>query len=147
MARIYATDGTILGMEPEEGHQLELEALQRVVGGAIETVWLPKDRQWLVCNEKGRIVGLPENREAMAIWARNFPDGLGVNDGLVLGDVVVCSPTEIGDGSRGLNALTDDLLSFVGSNEAGEEVDMDDLWDLLLRLHTALDQEGYGTDA
>lgn len=37
-----------------------LEALQGIVGGYIETVWL-RDNCVLVCNEEGKLQGLPPN--------------------------------------------------------------------------------------
>lgn len=38
-----------------------LEALQKIVGGYIETVTVFTDAV-VICNEEGRILGLPENR-------------------------------------------------------------------------------------
>ena len=43
-----------------------LEALQKAVGGYIETVTLFEDVA-LICNEEGRLMGLPHNMEFLGI--------------------------------------------------------------------------------
>lgn len=43
-----------------------LKALQKVVGGYIETVTLFEDVT-LICNEEGRLMGLPDNMEFFGI--------------------------------------------------------------------------------
>jgi len=43
----------------------ELKAMQRIVGGYIEQVHIPAlAKHWLfvICNEEGRLIGLPPNR-------------------------------------------------------------------------------------
>lgn len=55
----------VLVKEPGKAAELReipntLEALQGIVGGYIETVWL-RDNCVLVCNEEGKLQGLPVN--------------------------------------------------------------------------------------
>lgn len=55
----------VLVKEPGKAAELReipntLEALQGIVGGYIETVWL-SDNSVLVCNEEGKLQGLPVN--------------------------------------------------------------------------------------
>jgi hypothetical protein len=60
----------------------ELETLQEAVGGLIQAVDLtPSLTMW--CNEEGKLVGLPVNPVATAMWTRYF----GESD-IILGDVV-----------------------------------------------------------
>lgn len=58
----------ILIVEPEKTPRLasisgDLESLQKVVGGYIEAVYPYNDLVALVCNEEGKLIGLPLNRK------------------------------------------------------------------------------------
>ena len=58
----------ILIVEPEKTPRLasisgDLESLQKVVGGHIEAVYPYNDPVALVCNEEGKLIGLPLNRK------------------------------------------------------------------------------------
>lgn len=59
-----------------------LETLQEAVGGLIQAVDLtPRLTMW--CNEEGKLMGLPVNPVATAMWTRYF----GETD-VIVGDVV-----------------------------------------------------------
>lgn len=59
-----------------------LETLQEAVGGLIQAVDLtPSLTMW--CNEEGKLIGLPVNPVATAMWTRYF----GETD-IIVGDVV-----------------------------------------------------------
>lgn len=58
----------ILIVEPEKTPRMaaisgDLESLQKVVGGHIEAVYPYNDPVALVCNEEGKLIGLPLNRK------------------------------------------------------------------------------------
>ncbi|MHB8963372.1 MAG: DUF3846 domain-containing protein [Saccharofermentanales bacterium] len=58
----------ILIVEPEKTPRMatisgDLESLQMVVGGYIEAVYPYNDLVALVCNEEGKLIGLPLNRK------------------------------------------------------------------------------------
>jgi hypothetical protein len=58
----------ILIVEPEKTPRMaaisgDLESLQKVVGGYIEAVYPYNDLVALVCNEEGKLIGLPLNRK------------------------------------------------------------------------------------
>lgn len=57
----------VLLVKPETHPQLveienELEVLQKIVGGLIETVYPFKDEVCLICNEEGKLLNLQMNR-------------------------------------------------------------------------------------
>ena len=68
MAKIIQVDGTEKDVNKEK---LTLEYMQEVVGGYIEIVTFP-DRTMLICNEEGRLKGLPINKRASEIWYIQF---------------------------------------------------------------------------
>lgn len=58
----------VLIIEPERAPRLaeisgDLESLQGIVGGLIEAVYPYDDPVALICNEEGKLLGLPLNRE------------------------------------------------------------------------------------
>ena len=58
----------VLIVEPEKTPHMasingDLESLQKVVGGYIEAVYPYNDPVALVCNEEGKLIGLPLNRK------------------------------------------------------------------------------------
>ena len=58
----------VLIVEPEKAPRMaaisgDLESLQKVVGGHIEAVYPYNDPVALVCNEEGKLIGLPLNRK------------------------------------------------------------------------------------
>ena len=49
-----------------------LKAAQEFVGGYVEMVTFPND-DILIFNEEGKLMGLPLNPEATALWRAHFP--------------------------------------------------------------------------
>ena len=85
MARLLRADGTIAPItEP-----LTLAAMQRLVGGYIETVSLggsPGRWHVLIVNEDGRGLGLKLNARASMLYRGNPPR----HDGVIVGDAIEC---------------------------------------------------------
>ena len=58
----------VLIVEPNKAPRMEeingdLESLQKIVGGFIEAVYPYDDPVALICNEEGKLIGLPLNRK------------------------------------------------------------------------------------
>lgn len=58
----------VLIIEPEKAPRMatisgDLESLQKVVGGYIQAVYPYEDPVALVCNDEGKLIGLPLNRQ------------------------------------------------------------------------------------
>ena len=51
----------------EEGKEPTLEEMQKIVGGSIEIVYDDGNMQ-IICNEEGKILGLPYNEKATLLW-------------------------------------------------------------------------------
>ena len=72
---------------------MTLKEMQDAVGGKIELV-IDDGKTQIVCNEEGKIKGLPENEEATTLWYKKYQEDSGapfllpVHDVLV-GDVLV----------------------------------------------------------
>jgi hypothetical protein len=93
---------------PKHGVTFTLEELQTAVGGYIEAIrmppmfWLtdlwrgPKEQVWLVMNEDGKRLGLPEN----PIGTELLRMAGGMEDDVVVGVVVVATHTEMGAGDE-----------------------------------------------
>jgi hypothetical protein len=64
------TDGSI--EEREQTKCPDIEQLQEAVGGYVESVpyWQKHDgkRAWVICNEEGKLHGLPVNCTATLMW-------------------------------------------------------------------------------
>ena len=72
--------------------QPTLKEIQKMVGGYLEFVWDNGDIQ-IICNEEGKLMGLPYNREASEIWYNVIREANGgsVYDEVdcLVGDVVI----------------------------------------------------------
>ena len=86
---------------------LSLENMEKTVGGLIETVYPWDDDTVLVCNENGKLEGLPPNR---ALYGYDLPVDSGIkgdktNDpwDIIAGTFFVCR-----HGERDLEGLTDE---------------------------------------
>lgn len=71
-----------------------LEQLQSIVGGNIEVAYDDGDMQ-IICNEEGKINGMPINTEATIIWEEKLRK-LNSNPSYVMpdvlvGDVIICT--------------------------------------------------------
>ena len=60
-------------------HEPNLEAAQEFVGGDVEGITFPNG-DYLIINEEGKLMGLPLNPEATALWRATFD-----NDNFVTG--------------------------------------------------------------
>lgn len=78
------TDATEVA--PKNGTDFQLDELQEFVGGYIEIV-TARDGRLIVLNEEGKLNGLPVNVVATILY--------GNPDDAIVGDVLVCSPTQI----------------------------------------------------
>jgi len=70
-----------------------LKTLQMYVGGLIQEVPMP-DGSRLICNDEGKLIGLPINPRATKLWNELYPiDKYPIgNDGYVVGDVIHAIP-------------------------------------------------------
>ena len=84
-AQLLKTDGTVTDVEPKNGKKFSLEELQAFVGGYIEIAYPPHKSKVLVVNEEGRLIGLPVNEAASAIYKREP----------IVGDALFCEFKQI----------------------------------------------------
>lgn len=89
MAILYKTDGTQTEVLPRNGESFTLEELQGFVGGWIQIVSAAKNIH-IICNEEGKLIGLPRNVLATPIWIQYF----GYTDTLC-GDVLIANDAEL----------------------------------------------------
>lgn len=93
---IKATTQEMVEVKPENGKRFTLGELQKFVDGYIEPVYL-NDARIMWVNEEGRLKGLPLNAIAYDMMQRMtelHPDNL------IVGDVVVMTREESGDGEE-----------------------------------------------
>ena len=90
MATLFHTDGFREKVSPANGSDFRLEEMQRMVGGIIEIVYFD-DNTVMVINEEGKLLGLPLNMDATAIFRAHYPD----SDDYIVGDALVCSDEQI----------------------------------------------------
>lgn len=86
MATLFKTTGEEVEVTPKNGTDFQLEELQEMVGGSIEIVFLERGKM-MVLNEEGKILGLPYNAKADAIYNSNFDQ--------LVGDVLYCDEGEV----------------------------------------------------
>lgn len=89
MAEIIKTDGTRQPYEPANGEYFTYEEMQQAVGGMVEIVELD-DRQTMLVNEEGKLLGLPYNEEADNIFHHHF-----ATLDYIVGDVLLCENHQI----------------------------------------------------
>jgi hypothetical protein len=70
---------------------LELEPLQKAVGGYIEIMTSPDEAWVMIMNDEGRMMQLPPNFKASDIAGR-----------MIVGDVIVCDASEWSKGGAGV---------------------------------------------
>lgn len=73
MAQIINVGEQPKEVKPENGTHFTLAEMQGIVGGYIQTIWLPKKGMTLVINEEGELENLPVNEEATKVWLEEFP--------------------------------------------------------------------------
>ena len=69
--------------------ELTLEKMQDIVGGYIQIVPL-NNKQVFVCNEEGKMLDLPFNKEATRIWITSC----GMTD-IIVGNIILAQNKEI----------------------------------------------------
>jgi hypothetical protein len=83
-------------VKPANGKRFALEELQAHIGGLIEMSCLPDGSGTMVFNEEGKLLALPINVEATMLyrqaWAHVSPWAAA---DVLVGDVLLCGPTEI----------------------------------------------------
>jgi len=83
---IIRTDGSMQMVEAKNGHDFQLEELNRIVGGYIEIVRLPHNL-FMVLNEQGKLIPLAMNPIASLLY--------GAPNDYIAGDVLVCADSAI----------------------------------------------------
>jgi hypothetical protein len=109
MASWLKADGTVVVVKPARG-MFTLAELHGYVGDPIDIVRPHLDgyqHLFLVCNDNGKLLGLPVNQRATEIYAhpgipqavRDNPNimvwGTEADFALMVGDVLLCDDTEI----------------------------------------------------
>ena len=82
-AEVITTDGRRYSVSPQNGTDFSLKELQFIVGGYIEIVRFAGG-QIMVCNEEGKLIGLPPNPCASILVQIE-----GIND-VIHGNVLIC---------------------------------------------------------
>ena len=88
-AKIYYADGRIEDITPAPRKKIPFSKLREVVGGLVQFVPMPHGCS-LVCNDEGKLIGLPKNENATALWMQEYPIEKYPlnNDELIVGDVL-----------------------------------------------------------
>ncbi len=89
MAEIIKSDGARVPTCPKNGKTFQLEEMQGIVGGYIETIRL-LDGRVMVLNEEGKLKGLPVNHMATSVAGASI-----FTHDVLVGDVLVCESKEI----------------------------------------------------
>lgn len=95
-AKIVTPEGRVQVVVPKDGKKFTLEEMQKIVGGYIEVVRPPGQMgAVMVCNEDGKLEGLPANSLASQMWCEGAEKGSPrENDGIV-GTVLLCHESQI----------------------------------------------------
>ena len=93
---IKAGSDELIEIEPKDGRYFSLEEMQGYVGGYIE-VLTPEGISGarLVVNEEGKLIGLPVNTLATAIWQEFADPGSQRMGDPVVGDVILCHDSQL----------------------------------------------------
>lgn len=91
-AKILRTDNTVVEVKPKNGTDFSYEELTAIVGGYIEIINAKgKNEMLLVCNEEGKLNGLPPNVLATKILAESG----GMPGDVVVGNCLLCLASQI----------------------------------------------------
>jgi hypothetical protein len=104
-AVIIKADGTKSVVQFEVGKSYQL--LSDTVDGMIDCVRLPSREADMWVNDEGKLLGLPQNPIATALWA----DDYGVTD-VILGDVILTNVNNEGDTVGLSNEQVEGLLAY-----------------------------------
>lgn len=90
MGMLIKTNGTMEEIMPTDGNIFKLDELQKLVGGYIELVSIPP--KLMIVNEEAKIKpGFSINKIATQLTRGRIAE-----DDYILGDVLVCTPSEMG---------------------------------------------------
>lgn len=78
-------DGTITDVKPSKGDTFKVLELQGMVNGMIELVNISKHKVYMIINEEGKLLDLPINQMATALFDEEF----GKTGDYIVGDVVL----------------------------------------------------------
>lgn len=78
-----SADAKIESIIPTDQKAFTLDELQKMVGGMIQVVDLPKQGMHMVCNEEGKLNALPVNSMATRLWEVDY----GTTD-MIVGDTL-----------------------------------------------------------
>lgn len=92
MATLYRANGGVEKVVPENGKSFTLRELQGYVDGYIELI-RTHDGKIMMINEEGKLLGLPVNETATALYQYGDHDA-------ICGDAVVGTDTEMGEGDE-----------------------------------------------
>lgn len=106
--KTWDEQGSVEEVKPENGKYFTLAEWQRFCGGIVQIVPLPSGKE-MVCNDEGKLIGLPPNRLATALWKEEYPIHKypNNNDELVVGDVLIYEPGEL-QKEEDIKAVEDD---------------------------------------
>lgn len=88
MAKLIKTTGVELEVNPENGSDFQLKEMQDFVGGTIQIIRV--DNNCIVCNDDGKLLGLPYNEKATEMYGKYLFSG----DYLV-GDILIIPNNQI----------------------------------------------------
>lgn len=94
MATLIPTVGNIQEVLPRTGEAFTLEELKAIVGGYIEVLRVAPDSVMFL-NEDGKRLQLPVNFRATTLMRAALQPG-----DEIVGDVIICTLTEAGEGSE-----------------------------------------------
>ena len=84
------TDGTVTDVLPKDGKYFSGEELKAFIGGGIFQMLPLPDGKTMVCDDEGKLNGLPANEKATELWKKYYPIAKYPlnNDELVVGDAL-----------------------------------------------------------
>lgn len=89
--------GTAKEVSPKNGKDFSLDELYELVGSPIDIQTKDGDDRCLVLRDDGKLLDLPVNEKASQIWKEWYPINEHPlnNDETIVGDVLVCSRTQL----------------------------------------------------
>ncbi len=95
-AKWIKANGECISVYPKNGKDFNLEEMQKFVGGYIQIIRPPSETgAILVCNDEGKLQGLPINVAATTMW-QEFADITSERmSDPVVGDVLLCHRSQI----------------------------------------------------
>lgn len=95
-AKLISPDGTVRVVTPANGTDFSLEELQEFVGGDFQIISPPSATgAIIVCNEEGKLMGLPRNEIATQMWQEHAEPGTPRLEDEVVGTVLLCHTSQV----------------------------------------------------